>query len=215
MPHSVLNDAVAGYLQSLVPEPDPLLAEMQAHGARDRIPIVMPDTALLLGVLARACRARRVIEVGTAIGVSTLILARAVGPGGMVVSFEVDPDRQRAAAGYLERDGLGDRVDLRLRDGGEGLRELDGEFDMAFLDALKSDYPRHLELVLPLLRPGGLVAIDNVLMDGQVATGVADGNWSAEAIAGMRELNASLMARDDLSACVLPVGDGVAVIVRN
>jgi len=91
MAHPVLNDAVAGYLQSLVPEPDPLLAEMQAHGARDRIPIVMPDTAVLLGVLARACGARRVIEVGTAIGVSTLILARAVGPGGMVVSFEVDP----------------------------------------------------------------------------------------------------------------------------
>jgi predicted O-methyltransferase YrrM len=215
VPHSIHNDAVAAYLERLVPAPDPLLAEMQAHGERDRVPIVMPDTAILLSVLARACAARRVVEVGTAIGVSTLVLARAVGPGGLVVSFEVDPQRQSAAAGYLRRDGMADRVDLRLQDAGEGLSELDGGFDMAFLDALKSDYPRHLELVLPLLRAGGLVAIDNVLLDGQVATGVSDSHWSPEAIAGMRELNASLVARDDLTAWVLPVGDGVAVAVRS
>jgi caffeoyl-CoA O-methyltransferase len=213
--HPILNDDVAAYLERLVPEPDPLLAEMQAHGRRERIPVVMPDTAMLLSVLARACAARRVVEVGTAIGVSTLMLARAVGPGGLVVSFEVDPQRQRAAAAYLERDGLADRVDLRLRDAGEGLAELEGGFDMAFLDALKSDYPRHLELVLPLLRAGGLVAIDNVLLDGQVATGSADSHWTAEGIAVMRELNASLVARDDLTAWVLPVGDGVAVGVRK
>lgn len=211
----ILNEDVARYLDGLVPAPDPLVAEMQAHGDHDGIPIIVPDTAVLLGVLARACGARRVVEVGTAIGMSTLILARAVGAGGLVVSFEVDADRQRAAAGYLQRDGLADRVDLRLQDAGQGLSELEGPFDMAFLDAFKSDYPRHLELVLPLIRPGGLIAIDNVLMDGRVATGVADRNWTAELIAGMRKLNASLVARDDLAACVLPVGDGVAVAVRR
>jgi caffeoyl-CoA O-methyltransferase len=213
--HVILNDDVARYLDGLVPAPDPLMAEIQAHGARDGIPIIVPDTAVLLGVLARACGARRVVEVGTAIGMSTLILARAVGPGGVVVSFEVDAVRQQAAAGYLERDGLTDRVDLRLQDAGRGLSELEGPFDMAFLDAFKSDYPRHLELVLPLTRPGGLIAIDNVLMDGTVATGVADRQWTGDAIAGMRELNADLMSRDDLAAWVLPVGDGVAVAVRR
>jgi caffeoyl-CoA O-methyltransferase len=215
VPHPILNDAVAEYLDDLVPMPDPLLAEMQAHGDREGIPIIVPDTAMLLSLLARACAARRVVEVGTAIGVSTLVLARAVGPGGLVVSFEVDAERQRAAAGYLERDGLSDRVDLRLQDAGEALGELEGDFDMAFLDALKSDYPRHLALILPLLRPGGMVAIDNVLLDGQVATGEADSHWSPDSIATMRRLNASLVARADLTAWVLPVGDGVAVAVRD
>jgi predicted O-methyltransferase YrrM len=169
VPHPILNDAVAEYLDDLVPMPDPLLAEMQAHGDREGIPIIVPDTAMLLSLLARACAARRVVEVGTAIGVSTLVLARAVGPGGLVVSFEVD----------------------------------------------KSDYPRHLALILPLLRPGGMVAIDNVLLDGQVATGEADSHWSPDSIATMRRLNASLVARADLTAWVLPVGDGVAVAVRD
>ncbi len=92
--------------------------------------------------------ARTVVEVGTAIGVSTLHLARAVGPGGRVISFEIDAERQAAARDYLTRAGVIDRTDLRLQDAAAGLRELDGPVDMAFLDGLKADYPEHLELIL-------------------------------------------------------------------
>ena len=98
------------------------------------------------------------VEVGTAIGVSTLHLARAVGPGGQVISFEIDPERH-AAAKHLTRAGVIDRTDLRLKDAAEGLRELEGSVDMAFLDGLKGDYPEHFELILARLRPGGVVAI--------------------------------------------------------
>ena len=122
-------------------------------------------------MLARAAGARRVIECGTAIGVSTLHLARAVGEGGHVVSFDVDPDRQATARGYLERAGVADRVDLRLQPALDGLASLDGVFDLAFLDAIKSEYAAYIELVLPLLRPGGLLIIDNSLMGGNVAAG--------------------------------------------
>src|SRR5205823_11214944 len=107
------------------PEPDPVLAEMRAHGARDGIPIVDPETAVLLAVLAHACGARRVVEVGTAIGVSTLHLARAVGDGGTVISFDIDAGRQAAARDYLDRAGVGDRADLRLQDAAEGLATVD------------------------------------------------------------------------------------------
>src|SRR5581483_8628417 len=105
---------------------------MQAHGARDGIPIVVPVTGALLGVLTAATGARRVVEVGTAIGVSTLHIARALPDGGTLVSFEIDPERHRAAAGYLERGGVAARADLRLQDAVAGLAELEGPFDMAF-----------------------------------------------------------------------------------
>src|SRR6476469_6190477 len=98
---------------------------MEEHGRRDNIPIVVPSTGALLGVLAAACGARRVVEVGTAIGVSTLYIARAMAPDGLIVSFEIDPERQRAARAYLDRAGVGERADLRLLDAGEGLAELD------------------------------------------------------------------------------------------
>jgi predicted O-methyltransferase YrrM len=212
----IVTDAVERYLLESRPAPDPLLAEMEEHGRRDGIPIVMPPSGALLGVLAAACGARRVVEVGTAIGVSTLYIARAMAPDGVIVSFEVDPERHRAARAYLDRAGVGERADLRLRDAGEGLAELEpGTWDMVFLDGLKGDYLAHMELALPLLRRGGVVAVDNTLLSGTVADGAGAGNWSDEAVDGMRRFNAGLLERDDMTAALLPVGDGVLVGVRR
>jgi len=211
----ILAEGLESYLRSLVPDPDPVLADMVAHGERDGIPIVYPETGLLLEVLVALCGARTAVEVGTAIGVSTFHIARALGEGGRVVSFEVDAGRHEAARQYLERARLVDRADLRLQDGAEGLEALAGPFDFAFLDAFKGDYPRHLTLVLPLLRPGGAVAIDNVLLSGTVAPGRPTGHWSEEDVLRMRAFNADLMADQGITATVLPVGDGVAVAVRR
>jgi caffeoyl-CoA O-methyltransferase len=211
----IVQPAVESYLTDLVPDPDPVLAEMRAHGERDGIPIVDGRTGVLLEVLARAAGARRVVEVGTAIGVSTLHLARAVGAGGCVISFEIDPDRQAAARDYLTRAGMIERTDLRLQDAATGLRALEGSVDMAFLDGLKQEYPEHLELILERVRPGGLVAIDNVLLSGTVATGHGDRYWTVEHVARMRAFNHRLVSDPRLAATVLPVGDGVAVAVRS
>src|SRR5207248_8258476 len=87
----IVTESVESYLAASRPEPDPLLAEMEAHGARESIPIVVPETGILLQILALTHGARRIVEVGTAIGVSTLYLARALPPGGTIVSFEIDP----------------------------------------------------------------------------------------------------------------------------
>ncbi len=102
----ILTEAVSSYLESLPSPPDEVLAEMQEQGRREGIPIVVPETGALLHVLARATRARRIVEVGTAIGVSTLYLARALDPDGLIVSFEVDPERHAAAQSYLQRAGV-------------------------------------------------------------------------------------------------------------
>jgi len=212
----IVSDAVDAYLAESRRPPDPLLAEMEAHGERDGIPIVVPTTGALLSVLTAASGARRVVEVGTAIGVSTLYIARAMPADGRIVSFEVDAERHRAARAYLDRDGIGERADLRLRDAGEGLAELEpGAWDMVFLDGLKGDYPRHLELALPLLRPGGLVVVDNTLLRGTVAASRPDGGWSETDIETMRRFNADLLHRDDMVSALLPVGDGVLVAVRR
>jgi caffeoyl-CoA O-methyltransferase len=211
----ILDPVVARYLEALYPASDPILAEMERQGEAEGVPIVMRDGGLTLGVLARAAGARRVIECGTAIGVSTLHLARAVGEGGYVVSFDVDPDRQATARSYLERAGVADRVDLRLQPALDGLAGLDGIYDLAFLDAIKSEYAAYTELVLPLLRPGGVLVIDNALMDGNVAAGErVSGGWAQRDIDALRELNAALVARSDLATVVLPVADGMTVAVK-
>lgn len=211
----IVTDAVRDYLDATRPPADELLAEMQAHGARDRIPILDAQSGALLHVLARAAGARRVVEVGTAIGVSTLHLARALPADGELVSFEIDPQRHAAAAGYLRRAGLDARLLLRLQDAREGLSELEGPFDLAFLDGVKAEYEEYLALVVPLLRPGGLVAVDNVLMSGTVAENRGDGHWSEEQIATARAFNERLLAHPRLVATITPVGDGIALAAKR
>jgi predicted O-methyltransferase YrrM len=168
-----------------------------------------------LGLLARIRGATRVVEIGTAIGVSTLYIARALPVDGQVVSFEIDPARYQAARDYLQRAGVLERVDLRLQDASEGLRGLDGPFDMAFVDAGKLQYGDYLELLLPLLAPRSVLAIDNMLMSGTVATGRSDGNWSEDQIEMARALNARVVAMPEFDASLLPLGDGVLVAVRR
>jgi predicted O-methyltransferase YrrM len=211
----ILTDAVSSYLETLQPPADDVLAEMQERGRRERIPIVVPETGALLHVLARALGARRIVEVGTAIGVSTLYLARAVDPGGTVISFEVDAERHALAEDYLARAGVGDRTDLRLQDAREGLASLEGSFDFAFIDGVKAQYGDYLGQLLPRLRRGAVLTVDNVLMSGTVAEGRSDGHWTDEQIAQMRAFTQRVLGLSELTGTVLPVGDGVLVGVRS
>jgi predicted O-methyltransferase YrrM len=211
----IVTEAVSGYLEEIRTPPEPVLAEMEEQGRREGIPIVQPETGALLHVLALAAGARRILEVGTAIGVSTLYLARALPEGGRVVTFEIDAERQNSARGYLERAGVLDRVDLRLRDAREGLAELNAPFDMAFVDGVKAQYGQYFDGVIPLLRSGGLLAVDNVLMSGTVAENSGDGHWTEEQIATAREFNRRLLSDPQLAGTLTPVGDGVLVAVRR
>jgi predicted O-methyltransferase YrrM len=211
----IVTEAVSRYVAELREPPDPVLAEMEEHGAREHIPIVVPETGALLQTLALANGARRILEVGTAIGVSTLYLARALPADGLVVTFEIDQERQAAARSYLERARVLDRVDLRLEDARVGLATLDGSFDMAFVDGVKAQYGEYFDRVLPLLRSGGVLAVDNVLMSGTVAENRSDGNWGEDQIATARQFNRDLLSDSQLVGTLTPVGDGVLVAVKR
>ncbi len=206
----ILTGPVSDYIDQVRSPPDRVLAEMETQARHEGIPIVVPATGRLLEVLALARGARRALEVGTAIGVSTLYIARGLAEGGRAVSFEVDPERHAAAREYLERAGVADRVDLRLQDARRGLAELEGKFDFAFLDGVKAQYGDYFDAVLPLLDDGAVLVVDNVLMDGQVAR--ADGG---ERISTARAFNERLLTHPELTGTLTPVGDGVLVAVKR
>ena len=212
----IVTDAVRRYTEELRAEPDPVLGEMEQHAARDGIPIVVPQTGALLHVLALACAAKRIVEVGTAIGVSTLYLARALPADGKVVSFDIDSERQNAARTYLERAGVAERCDLRLKDARDGLVELQpGAYDVAFIDGTKTQYSDYFERLLPLLRKGALLIVDNVLMGGTVAERRSDEEWTSEQIKSARAFNERLLHSEGLTGTVTPVGDGVLIAVKR
>lgn len=214
----IVVPVVEQYLAQLRGKPDPLLARMREEGRRDGIPIVSDDTGALLAALVRIARPRHVVEFGTAIGYSTVFMARALAPGAHLTSFEIDPERHARAEQNLGEAGVRDEAEVRLElgDALELARDLQGPpADFAFLDAAKDEYRRYLDIVLEQLPPGGVVVVDNALMSGTVAVGAGDGHWSAEAIASQRAFNERFAAGEDgLQAVVLPVGDGVALGVR-
>jgi predicted O-methyltransferase YrrM len=211
----ILADSIASYLAGLRPESSPVMAEMEALAERERVPIVPWETGRLLAVLARAIDARRIVEVGTAIGYSTLHLAQGA-PEATIVTLERDPERIAQARDFLGRAGVDARVEIMEGDALESLRSLEGPFDLAFVDATKKEYSKYLRALEPKLAPRALVAVDNVLMSGEVAEAEsADTFWAPDALQTARALNADLVGSEDWLAVVLPVGDGVALAVRR
>ena len=212
----IVTEAVETYLVGSRTPPDDLLLEMEAHGERERVPILPPESGAFLHALVAATGARPVVEVGTAIGYSTLLIARALPEDGVVESFEIDEERHAAARGYLERAGVLGRTDLRLQDAAVGLAELEpASVDLAFIDGLKGDYGHHLELVLAALRRGGTFVVDNTLLSGSVAEGRPVGHWTQEMVDEMRRFNRRVLSDPALRAALVPIGDGMLVAVTR
>ena len=212
----ILRPAQERYLERLQPPRDALLAEMEEHARRDGIPIADPEVGRLLEVLARGCGARRIVEIGTAIGYGALRLARGA-PEARVVTIDRDPAMLAAARGYLERAGVLERVELVEGEALAALARLEPPFDLAWVDAAKADYRRYLDRLLPMLVVGGLLVFDNVLWKGRVAEPPEDdGADGADATADhLRAFNGYLMIHPQLAASVLPLGDGVGLAVKT
>jgi predicted O-methyltransferase YrrM len=210
----ILEQQVADYLHGLRPERSALMAEMEELAKRDGVPIVAWETGRLLATLCRALDPQ-VLEVGTAIGYSTLHMAEQL-ERGRIVTLELEPARAEQARGFFERAGVTDRIELVEGDARQTIPQLDGPFDLLFVDAAKTEYRSYIELAESKLSERALLVIDNLLMFGEVALPAdADTFWRAEALDAARELNADLLSSDRWLGSVLPVGDGVGLAARR
>jgi caffeoyl-CoA O-methyltransferase len=213
----ILLEPQERYLERLLPPRDAILAEMEAQGKREDIPISDPEVGRLLSILARTTGARRILEVGTAIGYGTLCMARGA-PEARVVTIDVDPQRLAVARTYLAKAGVEDRVELLQGAALDLLPNLEGPFDLAYIDAVKREYRRYLDVLLPKLRVGGVVVMDNLLWHGAVADPAdsddgGDGEDANQADA-LRAFNGYLMMHPQLEALVMAIGDGVGVATK-
>src|SRR5256885_1737565 len=153
----IVAPAIERYLYELIPPRDEVLAEMEARAEKEAIPIVGPLVGRLFHLLATMIGAKRVMELGSAIGYSTIWWARAVGPGGRVFYTDGDPKKAGEAKRYVERARVADRVDLLVGDAVESMNTaVDGPFDVVFCDIDKHGYPAAFQAALPRIRPGGL-----------------------------------------------------------
>ncbi|HVB33575.1 MAG TPA: O-methyltransferase [Patescibacteria group bacterium] len=204
----ILFPAMGRYLDRILPPRDAVLAEMEALARRDHIPIIGPACGRLLALSAQLIRARRIFEMGSAIGYSTTWLARAAGPSAKVYYTDADPQRLAQARIFLRRAGVLKRVELLLGDAIESFRRTPGKFDIIFMDIDKEQYPEALRLALPRLRRGGLLIADNVLWSGHVVRRAQAGDRTLRAV---QEFNRAIYASKQLFPVIVPLRDGVAI----
>lgn len=208
---TITHPRIQSYLESLVPARDPILAEMERRARREEIPIVGPLVGRLFAQLALMTGARRVMELGSAIGYSTIWWARAVGPRGHVWYTDGDPANARDAAAYFRRAGVASRVTILVGDALTSMERVQGRFDIVFCDIDKAGYPEAYQAALPRLKRGGLFVCDNTLWHGRVTSRAA----RDRATSAIRRLNRMTFASDARAFAVLvPMRDGVTVVVK-
>ena len=192
---------------------DPLLARMEARAAERGYPISDPEVACLLAIVAKLARPRLIVELGTNIGYGAIVLARAAGPGAKVVTIEANADLVGEARAYVTEARLKSRVEVRHGLAIPELEKIEGPIDLLYVDCVKEEYPRYLEIAAPKLSASGVVVADNALWMGQVARD-APVDSEKERARALREFNRALVSRPELCSVVLPLGDGVALAVR-
>ena len=210
---AIIRREQAEYLERLLPANRGIVADMEADAERNGVPIADREVALFLEITARAMNARRILEIGMAIGYAVIHLARAMPDDGLIVTIEPNNEMIRRANDYLIRAGVRERVRIERGKALEVIPRLKETFDLIYLDALKEEYSEYLNQSLPLLRVGGVVIADNVLWGGQVAGEVRSPDQQESTVA-LREFNRHFINHPQLRAEVLSFGDGIAYGVK-
>jgi caffeoyl-CoA O-methyltransferase len=206
----VIDERIEAYAEAHTTAQTELLEELAAETrATMRIPEMLTGTVAgrLLELLVYATGAERVLEIGTFTGYSALAMAAGLPEGGHIDTCDIEPDHVEVARRYIARSAYADRITVHLGPALDTIAELEGDYDFVFIDADKPSYDSYYEAVLPRLRPGGLIAIDNTLWSGRVLDPQDDSAIGA--------LNDKLAADERVVCVLLTVRDGVTLVRKR
>jgi len=206
---AIVAPDVAGYVDGLANRGGAELAAVEEQGEREGWPIVGAAEGSLLHILAKSIGARRILELGTAIGYSGTWLARALVEGGQLLTVEADPETAKIAGANFAKTGVASRVTILVGSAQAVLEDLESPFDLIFNDISKDGYPAVLEPCIRRLRVGGLLVTDNVLWHGEVAR-----KGRSKETDAIREYNERLSKDPRMIASILPLRDGVSVALK-
>src|ERR1700675_2903296 len=202
----ILNAKVEQYVADLLPKRDSVISDMERYAKRHDVPIIGPAVARTIYLLAQISGAKRIFEMGSAIGYSTIWLARAAGPGAEGYYTDGDPANAARARGYFQRAGIENCIQIMTGDAVNLIDQVPGEFDLIFIDVDKHQYPEALAKAVPRLRSGGLLITDNVLWSGHVTAKAKDPKTRA-----IQQFNKLIYSSRELFPVIIPLRDGVAV----
>lgn len=211
----IIYDYINDYIRNTIKENDSILKELEMFAKENHVPIIQPEVAKLLLVTGKLLKPKRILEVGTAIGYSAIILSKVLDEGGKIDTvdrYELMIDRARV---NIKRAGLEDTVNIIVGDAVDVLKCLDKKYDMIFLDAAKGQYPEFLPECMRMLNKGGLLFSDNVLYKGMVANDDLVVRRKKTIVKRLRDFLSTICESEELDTSILPVGDGVALSYKK
>lgn len=212
----IIDPRMTVFLDSLDGGYTPFLEDLAKRAKEENVPIIRRSMRSLLRVLLEMNRPARILEVGTAVGFSSILMARYGPEDCRITTIENYEKRIREAKKNIAASGFGDRITLIRGDAGDVLKQLTDPFDFVFMDAAKGQYVVWLDDVVRLLRPGGVLLSDNVLQEGDlVESHYIVTRRNRTIYKRMRQYLYELTHREDLSTTILPVGDGAALTVKK
>lgn len=211
----IVTPAIESYIQELTPLADPLLAEMEKVAEKDKVPIInRASIHFIRSILRYKGDVRHILEIGTAIGYSTIWLAKA-SPQAEVDSIERDSIRYAQAEEFIKRAYLQDRIHLHIADARDYASQLDKQYDLIFIDAAKGQYKLFFESYAPLLKSGGIIITDNVLFHGHVVEESMANKRIRPMVQKIKDYNDWLKNHPQFETSFIPLGDGLALSIKR
>lgn len=205
---------IEDYIRNLIPKKNDFLSKIEEYGLENNVPIVHPEVAQLLKVMIQIKDPKAVLEVGTAIGYSSLVMASCMN-GGKIVTIERNSDMIDLAKKNIDKSEFGTSIEIIEGDAEETLKALDEKFDFIFLDAAKGHYKEFFSIFIDKLNPGGVVVSDNILFKGMVATDDLVIRRKKTIVKRMRDYLEYISNEESLETSIIPIGDGVAISYKK
>lgn len=203
------------FLSEIIRQNDPLLCEMEDYARMKHIPIIQRESARFLELLCLLAKPHRILKIGTAIGYSSIVLAKTLNRDGIVDTVEMNEEMVTEANRYIRRSGLDKAIRVINGDAAEVLQCLNTPYDFIFVDAAKGQYMEFLPQCLRLLNPGGLLVTDNILYRGMVAKEGHVEHKHRTITVRLRKYIDEILGMENLTTSIVPIGDGLAVSLKR
>ncbi|MPW26310.1 methyltransferase domain-containing protein [Alkalibaculum sp. M08DMB] len=207
---TITQDYIENYIRNLIIEEDSFVQKLELYSLEHNVPIIHPEVKQFLSVIIKSSGIKSILEVGTAIGYSSIVFCNAMN-NGKVVTIEINEDMKCEALKNIDLAGYNNNIEVILGDANHVIKEIRGQFDCIFLDGAKGHYIHLLDTCLELLKPGGILISDNVLFRGMVANNELVKRRKITIVKRMRKYLEVITSHRQLKTSIIPIGDGVAL----
>ena len=205
---------IVDYLQNTLPDTKGYLREMELYAQENNVPIIQKEVRCFLGMLLKYKAPTNIVELGTAIGYSSLFFSDYLNEGGKIITFEREKEYYDIAMSNISKAGKSDSIEVVFGDAYENVKKINGKFDIIFMDANKSMYRYYFDILFPMLNVGGLIICDNILYKGMISNEKLAPRKQNTIIENIKDFLIFISNHDKLETSIIPIGDGVSVSVK-